>query len=124
MVTTAANVHDLVPADPLLHGEEEGVRGDAGYRGIAKRPSHRDRQVAWHSALRAGQRRKVAGDSLERLMEQCQASVRAKMEHLFFYVKQMVGYNKTRYRGLAGNENRLALLRGFANLLRGESCPV
>ena len=31
-------------------------------------------------------------------MEECKASVRAKVEHLFFYVKQMFGYSKTRYR--------------------------
>ena len=36
----------------------------------------------------------------------------------------LFGYNKTRYRGLAKNENRRALLLGFANLLRGESCLV
>ncbi|SAY38627.1 hypothetical protein FLM9_528, partial [Candidatus Synechococcus spongiarum] len=29
-----------------------------------------------------------------------------------------------RYRGLAKNKNRLALLLGFVNLLRAESCPV
>ena len=29
------------------------------------------------------------------------------------YVKQMLGYNETRYRGLAKNEIRLALLRRF-----------
>ena len=52
----------------------------------------------------------LARDQLERLMEECKASVRAKVEHLFFYVKQMFGYSKTRYRGLPKNENRLALL--------------
>ena len=70
----------------------------------------------------AGKRRRLAGDQMERLMEECKASVRAKVEHLFFYVKQMFGYSKTRYRGLPKNENRLALLLGFANLLPGESC--
>lgn len=62
---------------------------DAGYGGIEKRPSHQDGQVAWHIALRAGQRRKLARDSLERLMGQCKSSVRAKVEQVFFYVKQM-----------------------------------
>ncbi len=28
---------DLTPSDRLLHGEEEQVRGDSGYRGIGKR---------------------------------------------------------------------------------------
>ena len=57
-------------------------------------------------------------------MEACQSSVRAKVEHMFFYVKQMFVYGKVRYRSLAKNENRLALLLGFANLLRAESCMV
>ena len=100
------------------------VWGDAGYGGIEKRPSHEDRQVAWHIAIRAGQRRKLARDALEHLMEWCKSSVRSKVEHIFFTVKQMFGYCKTRYRGLAKNENRLALLLGFANLLRSESCRV
>ena len=34
----------------------------------------------------------------------------------------MFGYAKVRYQGLGKNENRLALLLGFANLLRAESC--
>ena len=57
-------------------------------------------------------------------MEECKSSVRAKVEHVFFYVKQMFGYSKVRYRSLGKNENRLALLLGFANLLRAESCMV
>ncbi len=43
-------------------------------------------------------------------MEACQSSVRAKVDHMFFSVKQMFGYGKVRYRSLAKNENRLALL--------------
>jgi len=124
LVTSAANMHDLRPAEQLLHGGDVRVWGDAGYRGIEKRAAHQDRQVAWHIALGAGQRRKLARDSLEHLMEQCKSSVRAKVEHVFFYVKQMFEYSKTRYRGLAKNENRLALLLGFANLLRSQSCRV
>ena len=50
-------------------------------------------------------------------MEKCKASVRAKVEHIFFYVKRMFGYDKVRYRGMAKNHNCLALLVGFANLL-------
>ena len=91
---------------------------------MEKREGHKDREVAWHIAMRSGQRRKLASGELEKLMEECKARVRAKVEHLFFYVKQMFGYHKSRYRGLAKNENRLALLLGFANLLRGESCLV
>ncbi len=57
-------------------------------------------------------------------MEACKSSVRAKVEQVFFSVKQMFVYGKVRYRTLRKNENRLALLLGFANLLRAESCMV
>ena len=33
---TAANVHDIVKADALLHGKETVVYGDAGYLGVDK----------------------------------------------------------------------------------------
>ena len=57
-------------------------------------------------------------------MEAWKSSVRSKVEHVFFYVKQMFGYGKLRYRSLGKNKNRLALLLGFANLLGAESCMV
>ncbi len=124
LVTTSAKVHDLTASEKLLHGEEVRVWGDAGHRGMEKREAHKDRQVAWHIAMGPSRRRRLARDGLERLMEACKSSVRAKVEHMFFYVKQMFGYGKVRYRSLAKNENRLALLLGFANLLRAESCMV
>ena len=45
IATTSANVHDITQADKRLHGQEECVWGDAGYRGIEKREEHQDRQV-------------------------------------------------------------------------------
>ena len=84
LAMSAAAVHELTPSEQLLHGEEVRVWADAGYGGIEKRPCHQDAQVAWHIALRAGRRRKLAGDPLERPMEQCKSSVRAKVEHIFF----------------------------------------
>ena len=45
------------------------------------------------------------------------ASVRAKVEHPFLYVKRRFGYRKVRYRGLAKNTQRIAMLLGFTNLL-------
>ncbi len=122
--TTPANVHDLTASEELLHGEEVRVWGDAGHRGMEKREAHKDRQVAWHIALGPSQRRRLAREELERLMEACKSSVRSKVEHVFFSVEQMFGYGKVRYRSLEKNENRLALLLGFANLLRAESCMV
>ena len=120
----AANVHDLRASEELLHGEEARVWGDAVYRGMEKRKAHKDRQVAWRVAMGPSQRRRLAREELERLMEECKSSVRAKGEQVFFSVKQMFGYDKVRYRTLEKNENRLVLLLGFAHLLRVESCMV
>ena len=89
--TPPANVHDLRASEELLQGEEVRVWGDAGYRGMEKREAHKDRQVAWHIALGLSQRRRLARDGLERLMEEWKSSVRAKVEQVFFHVKQMFG---------------------------------
>ena len=53
-------------------------------------------------------------------MEKAKASVRAKVEHTFLKVKPLFGYVKVRYRGLAKNGERLALLFGLGNLLTAE----
>ena len=52
------------------------------------------------------------------LGEKVKASIRAKVEHPFLDVKRLFGYAKVRYRGLAKNTDRLALLLGLANLKR------
>ena len=52
--------------------------------------------------------------------ERRKASIRAKVEHPFLSVKRQFGYAKVRYRGLGKNTQRLAMLFGFANLLKGE----
>ena len=42
------------------------------------------------------------------------------MEHPFLKVKRVFGYAKLRYRGLAKNRERLALLFGLGNLVTAE----
>jgi len=63
----------------------------------------------------------MAEDSDDLKAEQAKASVRAKVEHPFRWVKGIFGYNKVRYRSLDKNMNRLCLLLGFTNLLRSRS---
>ena len=50
---------------------------------MEKREAHKDHQVAWHVAMGPSQRRRLGRDELERLMEECKSSVRAKVEHVF-----------------------------------------
>ena len=76
-----------------------------------------DIAVEWRVALKPGQRRKLEPGSLAALAEHVKASIRAQVEHPFLKVKRLFGYAKTRYRGLAKNTQRLALLLGLGNLL-------
>ena len=117
LATTPANGSDVAHACLVLHGEESEVWGDAGYQGVGKRPEHRDTEVDWHVAMKPGRRRKLDKDGAEEAAEKRKASVRAKVEHPFLYVKRHFGYGKVRYRGLAKNTQRIAMLLGFANLL-------
>jgi IS5 family transposase len=117
--TTADNVHDIVPAGNLLHGDEQRVFGDAGHLGTQKRDEHKDRKnVSWFIAKRPGSRKKL--DDHKLIAEKLKASVRSRVEHPFRYIKQVFGYSKVRYRGLAKNSNRLHLLATISNLLIGE----
>ena len=67
--------------------------------------------------MKPGRRRLLAEGGAEEAAETRKASVRAKVEHPFLYVKRHFGYAKVRYRGLAKNRQRIALLLGFSNLL-------
>ena len=76
--------------------------------------------VEWRVAMRPGSRRKLEPGSEEALEEKAKASVRAKVEHTFLRLKRLFGYGEVRYRGLAKNMERLALLFGLGNLLTAE----
>ena len=115
--TTPANGSDVATAHKVLHGGEERVWGDAGYTGVGKRGENEKRKVEWLVAMKHGKRRLLDKDGPEEEAERQKGSVRAKVEHPFLYVKRHFGYGKVRYRGLAKNTQRIALLLGFTNLL-------
>jgi len=119
--TSAANVNDVTRAADLLHGDEQRVCGDSGYQGVDKRPEHQGREVEWKIAMRPGKRAVLNPCSRVARAERKKASIRAKVEHPFRYVKQVFRYAKVRYRGLHKNTQRLALLLGFTNLLIGDT---
>ena len=70
--------------------------------------------------MRPGRSRKLDPESGEAQAEKEKASVRAKVERPFMRLKRQFGYWKARYRGLAKNTDRLALLFGLGNLLAAE----
>ena len=81
------------------------------------RQTRQERFLQRMDTLRPGQRRRLAPGSAAAQAEQRKASIRAKVEHPFLYVKRHFGYVHVRYRGLAKNRTRLCLLFGLANLL-------
>ena len=118
--TTVANAHDVTETHGLVHGRETAVWCDARYQGVRKREGNLGREVEWQVAMRPGKRRKLDPGSAEALAESSKASVRAKVEHPFLKVKRLFGYAKVRYRGLAKNTERLALLFGLGNLMTAD----
>lgn len=120
--TTSANVHDLTPADKLLHGDEDFIFADAGYQGMEKRPEHASRSARIEIAMRPGVRSRLDKASAAEKIERTKASIRAKVEHPFRLIKCVFGYNKVRYRGLAKNNSRLTFMAGLANLLTMKKC--
>jgi IS5 family transposase len=117
---TAANVADVTQTHHLLHGDEQDVFADAGYQGANKRRETIDADVSWHIAMRRGQRRALSADSQDQMreaIEQAKAQVRARGEHAFHVIKNLFGYRKVRYRGIAKNEAQLYTLFGLANLV-------
>ena len=91
--------------------------GRRGLPGCGQAPGEQGCDVAWQVAMKPGKRRLLDRDGAEAAAEKRKASVRAKVEHPFLYVKRRFGYGKVRYRGLAKNTQRIALLLGFSNLL-------
>ena len=112
--TTAASVSDVHMLPDLLHGEERRVWGDGGYQGQAEAiraaaPEAQDmtcRRTRYNDSL----------DELQRAKNRSKSRVRAKVEHPFRILKRIFGFEKTRYRGLAKNHNRLCACFALANL--------
>lgn len=57
VVSTAANVNDVIQAYHLVNGEESEVFADAGYQGMDKREDTHAIETEWHVAMRLGKRR-------------------------------------------------------------------
>jgi len=120
--TTAANVHDLNEAHQLLHGEEKHIFADSGYRGAQKREELKDVCADWCIAEQPSKVKKLKKhpriNKVAIKIEYLKASVRAFVEHPFRIIKCQLGFRKARYRGIAKNDNKLAVLFALANIYR------
>lgn len=120
VIGTAGNVSDVTQAQALLDGDETDAFGDSGYQGVEKRTESLELPVTWHGAMRPGKRKLLPGTALGDLLKQiehAETSIRAKVERLFHVVKNLSGYRKTRYQGLAKNTAQLFSPFGLTNLM-------
>jgi transposase, IS5 family len=117
VTTTAANEADVEQVSDLLHGKEQHVWADSGYRGSQSRVGRDDLQ--WHIATRPSDIAKLPeGRAKARVQksEYSKASVRAKVEHPFRVIKRQFGLMKVRFRGLAKNTAHVVTLFAPSNL--------
>ncbi|WP_339057004.1 IS5 family transposase [Candidatus Regiella endosymbiont of Tuberolachnus salignus] len=119
LVGTSANVAEVTQVHHLLHGQEEVVHGDAGYKGVMRRSEHQHRAVIWHIPRRRvlalpGQEQQVWEKHRHR--QSLIAKIRAKVEHPFRVLKCQFNFRKVRYKGLAKNTAQLFSLFALTNL--------
>jgi IS5 family transposase len=117
VTTTAANEADVEQVGDLLHGKEEQVWADSGYRGAPSRVDRDDLQ--WHIAARPSDIAKLPEGRAKTQVQKAEhrkAGMRAKVEHPFRVIKRQFGLVKVRFRGLAKNTAHVVTLFALSNL--------
>lgn len=117
VTTTPANESDVEQVADLLHGKEESVWADSGYRGAQARVERENLQ--WHIAARPSDMARLPeGRAKTRVQKQehKKASIRAKVEHPFRVIKRQFGLTKVRFKGLAKNTAHVITLFALSNL--------
>jgi len=114
VLASAANVHDREALPYLLHGAETRVWGDQGYQGHA----HLIHRHAPRAKDFTNKRYRSHGqiNEVEKAKNRNKSRVRAKVEHVFAVIKNIFGFRKVRYRGLAKNLHRLEVTAALTNL--------
>ena len=116
VTATAANGADVEQVGDLLHGKEEQVWADSGYRGAQSRVG---RDLQWNIAARPSDVAKLPEGRAKTKVQKAEhrkASVRAKVEHPFRVIKRQFGLVKVRFRGLAKNTAHVVTLFALSNL--------
>jgi IS5 family transposase len=111
---TAASVADITQLPDLLHGQEREVFGDQAYW----KEDDREFLEAWGMHYRINRRPTTKRPLSERwrMINRARSRTRARGEHAFRIVKQLWGFAKVRYRGLAKNLARAQTMFALANL--------
>lgn len=127
VVATSANVADVTMAGHLVREDDKRVYGDAGYLGVWKYLDEEkdDPDSRCCIAAKRGAIKKLEDSPMKTLLlviEKTKASIRAKVEHPFHVIKNLFGYRKVRYKGLAKNQAQLFTLFALGNLVLAGRC--
>jgi IS5 family transposase len=113
---TPANVHDSIPADDLILGDERAIYADRGYDKAERRAALRARGIKDRIMHKAPRGRPL--DRHRRRRNRLIAAIRAAVEGIFGTWKRGYGYGRVRYRGLLRNHAHLQILSIAFNLRR------
>jgi IS5 family transposase len=112
---THAAASDIGQLRELLHGEERVIWGDQAYWKEADREAFEKAGIRYRMNRRApGGNQNLSGRW--RKINRARSRTRACCEHPFRVVKQLWGFEKTRYRGIAKNLARAQTMFALANL--------
>ena len=115
LVATHAAASDLGQLPHLLHGDERALFGDQAYWKQADREEFQARGVRYRVNRRAPGGNKNLSERW-RSINRARSRTRACCEHPFRVVKQLWGFTKVRYRGIAKNLARAQTMFALANL--------
>jgi transposase, IS5 family len=113
---TPADVHDSVPADDLVQGDEQAVYADKAYDSEQRRADLRARSIEPRIMHKARRNRSLKPWQVA--FNKAVAPIRAGVERLFGTVKRAYGYRRVRYLGLARNDVQLQAMCAAINLRR------
>ena len=114
LTTTDAVQADIKQLPKLLHGEERALYGDQAYWSEQDRQSFEARSIRYR-VNRRGHKYRPLTDRWKAI-NRSRSRVRARGEHAFHVVKNLWGFTKVRYRGLAKNASRAYALFALSNL--------
>ena len=114
LTATHAAEADIKQLPNLLHGEESVLYGDQAYWKEADRQAFEEQGVRYRVNRRASGSRRLS--ERWRQINRARSRTRACCEHPFRVIKQLWGFDKTRYRGIEKNLARAQTMFALANL--------
>lgn len=114
VTATHAATADITQLNELLHGDEREIYGDQAYWKEADRQRFRSAGVRYRVNRRPNGSRPLTEH--QKKINQSRSRTRARGEHAFRVVKQLWGFAKVRYRGIAKNAARAMATFALANL--------